>query len=122
MSQVITLKRLEKKNPPFFVKFLSTYHQHLWDIFRCKEIFWSLHNSFFYKLYNRHYLQLFRQTNPSRLAKVLENCNGNSEDNLNHAKESNPEIIGDVYIHPSANIHPSAVVSNLNSILLLYFF
>ena len=70
--------------------------------------FLTLHlNSFFH---NRHYLKLFRQTNPTRLAQALENCNGNSGDNLNHAKESNPEIIGDVYIHPSANIHPSAVV------------
>ena len=59
------------------------------------------------------------QTNPSRLAQAFENCNGNSAsgDNLNHAKESNPEIIGDVYIHPSANIHPSAVVSNIKLLL-----
>jgi len=59
---------------------------------------------------NRHYLKLFRQTNPSRLAQVLENCNGNSGGNMNHTGKSNPEIIGDVYIHPSANIHPSAVI------------
>ena len=74
----------------------------------------------FHKLYNRHYLKLFRQTNPTRLAQALENCNGNSGDNMNHSKESNPEIIGDVYIHPSANIHPSAVVSSTsNSFFLL---
>ena len=34
---------------------------------------------------------------------------------MNHTKESNPEIIGDVYIHPSANIHPSAVVSSTSN-------
>ena len=73
---------------------------------------------------NRHYLKLFRQTNPSRLAQAFENCNGNSAsgDNLNHAKESNPEIIGDVYIHPSANIHPSAVVSNIKHTVILEYF
>ena len=59
---------------------------------------------------NRHYLNLFRQTNPSRLAKSQENCNGNNGDlHVNNTK--NPEIIGDVYVHPSADIHPSAVVS-----------
>ena len=58
---------------------------------------------------NRHYLKLFRQTNPSRL-KFFDNCNGNSGGDLQN-KNQNPEIIGDVFIHPSANIHPTAVVS-----------
>ena len=68
---------------------------------------------------NRHYLKLFRQTNPSRLAQALENCNGNNGDNMNHTGKSNPEIIGDVYIHPSANIHPSAVVSSTHNTIFL---
>jgi len=42
---------------------------------------------------NRHYLQLFRQRRPERLAKGDE-----------------PQIIGDVFIHPTANVHPTAVL------------
>ncbi|XP_055328811.1 mannose-1-phosphate guanyltransferase alpha-B-like isoform X2 [Paramacrobiotus metropolitanus] len=41
---------------------------------------------------NRHYLRLYHQTHPDRLAK------------------SGPVIIGDVYIHESAKVHPSAVI------------
>ena len=55
---------------------------------------------------NRHYLKLYRQINSGRLAKVEENCNGNSSGKSEHVEN----IIGDVYIHSSANIHPSAVI------------
>ena len=54
---------------------------------------------------NRHYLKLYRQTNPERLSKHDENCNGNSSHTA--PKE---DIIGDVFIHPSANIHSTAVI------------
>ena len=67
---------------------------------------------------NRHYLKLFRQTNPSRLAQAFENCNGNSGTGSGNnqslsttEKEKTCEIIGDVYIHPSASVHTSSVVS-----------
>ena len=43
---------------------------------------------------------------------------------MNHTRKSSPEIIGDVYIHPSANIHPSAVVSTIKlwlTQIILYF-
>ena len=51
---------------------------------------------------NRHYLKLFRQTNPTRLAQALENCNGNSG-NMNHAKGG--VISESVFIlsHPQTN-------------------
>ena len=46
---------------------------------------------------NRHYLALYRAKHPERLATSLaDQCN----------------IIGDVYIHSSANVHPTAVVSH----------
>ena len=44
---------------------------------------------------NRHYLDLYRQTHPNWLTK-------NSE--------SGPKIIGDVFIHPSASVDPTATV------------
>ncbi|XP_045107847.1 mannose-1-phosphate guanyltransferase alpha-A-like isoform X1 [Portunus trituberculatus] len=44
---------------------------------------------------NRHYLQLYHRTHPSRLTD-----NGPSK----------PKIVGDVYIHPSATVDPSAVL------------
>ena len=45
---------------------------------------------------NRHYLDMYHDTHPERLAK---NSSGN------------PQIIGDVFIHPSAQVHETAVVS-----------
>jgi len=42
---------------------------------------------------NRHYLQLFRQRRPERLARGEE-----------------PKIIGDVFIDPTAIVHPTAVL------------
>ncbi|XP_057371438.1 mannose-1-phosphate guanyltransferase alpha-like [Daphnia carinata] len=42
---------------------------------------------------NRHYLNLFRERRPERLAKSVQ-----------------PTIIGDVYIHATANVHPTAVL------------
>lgn len=44
---------------------------------------------------NRHYLQVYRNKHPERLAK---------------SKENQVNIIGDVYIHPSATVHPSAIL------------
>ena len=44
---------------------------------------------------NRHYLDLYRQTHPNWLTK-------NSE--------SGPKIVGDVFIHPSASVDPTATV------------
>lgn len=41
------------------------------------------------------FTQLFRQRHPERLA-----------------REETPKIIGDVFIDPTANVHPSAVVRN----------
>ena len=56
---------------------------------------------------NRHYLNLFRRTNPERLAKVLEHCNGSGP-----VKDpESPEIIGDVFIDASAKVDPTSVVS-----------
>lgn len=45
---------------------------------------------------NRYYLKAYRKSNPHFLA-----CNGDNK----------PEIIGDVWIDPSAEVHPTAVVS-----------
>ncbi len=45
---------------------------------------------------NRNYLKLYRKTNPELLS------NNNS---------MGPTIIGDVFIHPSASVDPSAIVS-----------
>ena len=59
---------------------------------------------------NRQYLKLYRQTNKiSRLAGIHENCNGHH--NANVSRPKGPEIIGDVFIHPSAQIDETAVVS-----------
>uniref|UniRef100_A0A0K2USF9 Mannose1phosphate guanyltransferase alphalike [Megachile rotundata] n=1 Tax=Lepeophtheirus salmonis TaxID=72036 RepID=A0A0K2USF9_LEPSM len=44
---------------------------------------------------NRGYLNLYAELHPSRLTTNKENC---------------PQIIGNVYVHPSANVHPSAVL------------
>ncbi|XP_076459554.1 mannose-1-phosphate guanyltransferase alpha-A-like isoform X2 [Babylonia areolata] len=44
---------------------------------------------------NRHYLMVYRRTHPERLA---EN------------KEGHPTVIGDVFIHPTAQVHPTAVL------------
>ena len=45
---------------------------------------------------NRHYLNIYHRTHPERLAK--DGTNG-------------PTIIGDVFIHPTATVDPTAVVS-----------
>ena len=62
---------------------------------------------------NRHYLNLFRRTNPGRLAKVLEHCNGSGP----VRDPESPEIIGDVFIDASAQVDPTSVVS-----LTLFFY
>lgn len=48
---------------------------------------------------NRHYLALYKQKHPKRLAS---------------ASNSSCYIIGDVYIHPSATVHPTSVVRGIN--------
>ncbi len=44
---------------------------------------------------NRLYLELYKRTNQNRLAKNV---------------EGSPRIIGDVFIHPSATVDPTATV------------
>lgn len=60
---------------------------------------------------NRHYLQLYYQKHPERL--------------IHHFGSGEPnafcKIIPDVHIHPSANIHPTAVVSKYYIKCLLIF-
>lgn len=65
---------------------------------------------------NRHYLSLYKKRQPSRLASK----NVKSDDKEN----AGPRLIGDVYIHPTAQIHPTCVVSGLLELLehiVLYF-
>ena len=50
---------------------------------------------------NRQYLDLYRKNQPDRLA----NYSGKGD-------TSNPKIVGDVFIHPTANVHHSCVVSH----------
>lgn len=50
---------------------------------------------------NRRFLDVYKRTHPERLAK-----------NGIESNEFPCEIIGDVTIHPTAQIHPTAVVSN----------
>ncbi|XP_052234377.1 mannose-1-phosphate guanyltransferase alpha-A-like isoform X2 [Dreissena polymorpha] len=60
------------------------------------ERFWSQIKSAGAAIYaNRHYLKLYRKTHPERLAK-----NGAGK----------PQIIGDVFIHPSAQVNETAVL------------
>lgn len=49
---------------------------------------------------NRHYLELYREKHPEKLCSVT---------NIGDSK-CICNIIPDVYIHPTATIHPSAVV------------
>ena len=52
-------------------------------------------------------MNLFRKTNPERLSKAIEHCNGSGP-----VKDpESPEIIGDVFIHHTAKVDPTAVVS-----------
>ena len=57
------------------------------------EIFTFLSRAAVYA--NRHYLAIYQKYHPERLSK-----NGDGK----------PRIIGDVFIHPTATVHPSAVV------------
>ena len=58
--------------------------------------FWSSIKSAGSAIYaNRHYLDMYRENNIDRLA-----TNGPNK----------PKIIGDVFIHPSANVHPTSVL------------
>lgn len=54
------------------------------------------------------YLAQFRQKSPGILA---------YGDGTN-----NPTVVGDVYIHPSAKVHPTAKVNNHSHIIALFFF
>lgn len=62
---------------------------------------------------NRRFLDLYRRTRIERLAKA-----GNKD--ASEGADGNElicNIIGDVYIHPSASIHPTATVNNVKYIL-----
>jgi len=52
---------------------------------------------------NRHYLNIYHRTHPQRLA-------------VNAVEK--PKIIGDVFIHPLAVVHPTATVSLRNIVIL----
>jgi mannose-1-phosphate guanylyltransferase len=56
---------------------------------------------------NRHYLALYRLHKPERLASPSSN---------------KYQLIDDVYIHHSASIHPTAVVSCISSFIMLIIF
>lgn len=58
---------------------------------------------------NRRFLDLYRRTHPERLAKTGVESN-----------EFPCEIIGDVFIHPTATIHPTAVVSYYSPTIKIY--
>lgn len=78
---------------------------------------------------NRHFLDLYRRTKQlDRLAKQ-----GNKSNDASNDDGLICTIIGDVYIHPSANIHPTATVklvlclsserfSSVKIAFLLFFF
>lgn len=55
---------------------------------------------------NRHCLNLYKRTHLERLA------NQGIKDNDQNNGSLICNIIGDVYIHPSATIHPTATVSH----------
>lgn len=56
---------------------------------------------------NRHYLSIYHRTHPERLAKTGEN---------------KPNIIGDVFIHPTARVDPTATLGPNVTIGKSYFF
>ena len=56
---------------------------------------------------NRHYLKLYRQIHPERLTKIEQHLNGNSDGPNSNMVEN---IVGDVFVHTSAIIHPTAVI------------
>lgn len=58
--------------------------------------FWSQIKSAGAAIYaNRHYLAIYKRTHPDRLAVNA---------------ERKPKIIGDVFVHPTAQVHPTAVL------------
>lgn len=70
---------------------VKLYHKHLFCRFRAA-------------IYaNRHYLALYQNWHKEILAK-----NG----------ELKPQIIGDVYIHPTADVHPTAVVCKYRNLCM----
>ena len=71
----------------------------------CVTFFCLLYSAAVYA--NRHYLNIYRRTHPERLAQ-----NG----------EGKPQIHGDVFIHPTASVHPSAVVSKNKQLAYTIFF
>lgn len=73
----------------------SLHHYERWFSVSCtyhKQLFCCFRAAIYA---NRHYLALYQNWHKERLAK-----NG----------ELKPQIIGDVYIHPTADVHPTAVV------------
>jgi NDP-sugar pyrophosphorylase family protein len=53
---------------------------------------------------NRQYLDMYRKNQPARLASYP-----------GKGDALGPKIVGDVFIHPTAHVHPSCVVSMYNS-------
>ncbi len=69
---------------------------------------------------NRHYLEIYRRSHPERLAKGRPMPSPRSRlasgdqpltSALGGESETQPIIIGDVFVHPTASVHPTAVVS-----------
>lgn len=58
---------------------------------------------------NRHYLNLYRETHPERLAEnEMSFANGHCD--VKKPEPTKPQIIGNVTIHPTAIVHPTAVI------------
>lgn len=83
--------------PNLLLVWESLHHYERWFSVSCtyqEQLYVNCH--FRAAIYaNRHYLALYQNWHKERLAK-----NG----------ELKPQIIGDVYIHPTADVHPTAVV------------
>ncbi|KAL3853966.1 hypothetical protein ACJMK2_013267 [Sinanodonta woodiana] len=85
-------KEVIRMEQDIFVPLASTGKLYVFHTTR----FWSQIKSAGAVIYaNRHYLELYRDTHLDRLAK-----NG----------EGKPKVIGDVFIHSSAQVHPTAVL------------
>jgi len=77
-------------------------------VFNTSEEWWSQIKTAGSAIYaNRNYLKLYRKNNPELLSDI---------------KLSGPVIIGDVFIHPSASVDPSATVRSLDFHYLIVFF
>ena len=59
---------------------------------------------------NRQFLRSYRERHPERLARGAASGAGAGVGGGTCADAEGPTIVGDVYIHPTARIHPTAVV------------